>query len=262
MCRLDQLLFNSDRIDWFRKMVLSDSEFERRECLESILPLNQQNILEMFRIVKNRPISFRLLDTPLQDFLPCCEASDFRDKIEELCRRIGMDMVLCEKKVHDLQENSPMLGLRGCRLSIVRPEITEMEVRAILGEDGAETTRDFPCYFPVDLSFRLLVGAACMAHAEGILVQPEIVIPLAFSEHEIEQVVPLIRSTAAKVFNDAGFRLVYRVGCMLEVPRACVRSDKIAMVSGVDFVCFGTKCLTELVYGFCKDDSTDILVSH
>lgn len=133
LCRTEHMFFKSDRIDLFRKMILSTSSLERNECLQSIMPMNRGDILSIFRLMKNRQVTVRLLDPPLHEFLPSTNTASFVRDVTDLALRIGMDPVVCLARVRELQESNPMLGFRGCRLSVVYPEITTMQVKAILG---------------------------------------------------------------------------------------------------------------------------------
>ncbi|MDR1382717.1 MAG: pyruvate, phosphate dikinase [Planctomycetaceae bacterium] len=220
LTRTEHMFF--DRIDDFRKMILSETTAEREKALEPLLAHQRSDFEGIFRTMAGRPVTVRLLDPPLHEFVPH-EAKEQ----EELAKKMGVSAQQIANRVHELAEANPMLGHRGCRLGIVYPEITRMQARAIC-------------------------EAAVNVMKEGIDVHPEIMIPLVGNITEFRNQEAIIRETAAKVFKEKGVTVDYLVGTMIEIPRAAVTADEIAQ--GAEFFSFGTNDLTQTGLGISRDD--------
>ncbi|MDR7524394.1 MAG: putative PEP-binding protein, partial [Armatimonadota bacterium] len=196
---------------------------ERRAALAKLEPLQRQDFMEIFRAMDGYPVTIRTLDPPLHEFLPADEAA-----IEETARRIGVSPEVLRQKVAQLREFNPMMGLRGCRLGILYPEITEMQARAIF-------------------------EAAAACQAEGVHVEPEVMIPLVSDASELRQQAEIVRRVAEEVQQRTGQRIHYKVGTMVEVPRAALLADRVAEVA--EFFSFGTNDLTQFTFGMSRDDA-------
>ncbi|MDR0610078.1 MAG: pyruvate, phosphate dikinase [Planctomycetaceae bacterium] len=220
LTRTEHMFF--DRIDDFRRMILSENVEDREKALEPLLKYQREDFEGIFRTMNGRPVTVRLLDPPLHEFVPH-EAKEQ----EELAKKIGIKKEKIAERVHELAESNPMLGHRGCRLGIVYPEITRMQARAIC-------------------------EAAVNVMKEGIDVHPEIMIPLVGNITEFRNQEKIIRETAAKVFKEKGVTVDYLVGTMIEIPRAAVTADEIA--KGAEFFSFGTNDLTQTGLGISRDD--------
>ncbi|MDP5052576.1 MAG: pyruvate, phosphate dikinase, partial [Congregibacter sp.] len=213
----------SDRIDHMRAMILSTDRKERKRHLAKLQEFQHADMLELYRVMDGLPVTIRLLDPPLHEFLPHDEA----DAIA-LAERLGKDPKIIMQAKNDLAEVNPMLGFRGCRLSVVYPEITRMQVRAI-------------------------IGAALQAREEGLSPYPEIMIPLVVNVREIRLITDVIDRGIAKLTKEKSVSLRYKIGTMMETPRACLGADRLA--SAVEFMSFGTNDLTQMTYGFSRDDA-------
>ena len=220
LTRTEHMFF--DRIDDFRAMILADNTADREKALEKLLPYQRSDFKGIFEAMKGLPVTVRLLDPPLHEFVPHEEAEQ-----KELAAKLGITLEFIQQRVHDLSESNPMLGHRGCRLGIVYPEITRMQARAIM-------------------------EAACEVKAEGIDVHPEIMIPLIGSLNEFKNQEAIIRETAEKVLAEKGQKIEYKVGTMIEIPRAALTADEIA--SKAEFFSFGTNDLTQTCMGISRDD--------
>jgi pyruvate,orthophosphate dikinase len=234
----EEMFFEGGRLDLFRRWILTETTVERSNWSQQLLPLLQEHFLALFHALGNCELSVLLLDPPLATFLPDLRSRGFEDELREIAQRLDLDFELCQRRVMDLQESNPMLGLRGCRLSIVYPEITEMQVRAIVGAAVELKRRNFP-------------------------VLPKIIVPLSFSAQEVDRVASLVCSISdvvcASAWEDASAAvqvLQHKVGCMIETPRACYKTDAIARVRHVGDVILNTDLLTSLVFGMA-DDSTE-----
>jgi len=227
LCRTEHMFFEGDRIMTVREMILADDAAEREAALAKLLPMQRDDFAGIFRVMGERPVTVRTLDPPLHEFLPH-DDSDTRETATAL--GIGEDVV--KAKVEDLHESNPMLGHRGCRLGIAYPEITAMQVRAIL-------------------------EAACLVQKEGQAVHPEIMIPLVGTKKELEHQTAVVRDVAARVFEEQGVTVDYLVGTMIEIPRAALTADKIAEVA--EFFSFGTNDLTQMTFGVSRDDAGKFL---
>jgi pyruvate,orthophosphate dikinase len=227
LCRTEHMFFSEDRIDWVRRMILADSRAARLAALEKILPMQRDDFEGVFRAMSNLPVNIRLLDPPLHEFVPSEPA-----EIKALARRINVDVDVLASKVRALHEFNPMLGHRGCRLGITFPEIYEVQVRAIM-------------------------EAAVAVSREGIKVMPEIMIPLVGMKSELVFLRSMAVRIADAIMAEAGHRVHYTVGTMIEVPRAALTAAEIAEVS--DFFSFGTNDLTQMTFGFSRDDAPKFL---
>ncbi|HET6463846.1 MAG TPA: pyruvate, phosphate dikinase [Candidatus Krumholzibacteria bacterium] len=230
LCRTEHMFFREDRIDWVRRMILADSREARLAALEKILPMQREDFEGVFRAMANLPVNIRLLDPPLHEFVPGEPA-----EIQALANRIHVDTATLASKVRALHEVNPMLGHRGCRLGITFPEIYEVQVRAIM-------------------------EAAVAVSREGITVRPEIMVPLVGLRSELALLREMIVRVADSVMADAGHRVHYTVGTMIEVPRAALVAAEIASVS--DFFSFGTNDLTQMTFGFSRDDAPKFLRAY
>lgn len=222
LCRTEHMFFEGERIIAVRRMIMSDNEKERREALDKLLPYQKEDFKGIYEALDGDPVTIRLLDPPLHEFLPHSD-----EDIKALADQFDMPYGKVKERVAILQENNPMLGHRGCRLGITYPEITEMQTRAI-------------------------VEAAVEVQEAGGKVFPEIMVPLIGSGEELEDQKKVIQDTAEKVFKEKGIRVDYLIGSMIEVPRAALVSDEIAPLA--DFFSFGTNDLTQMTFGFSRDD--------
>jgi pyruvate,orthophosphate dikinase len=223
LCRTEHMFFEGDRIQAVREMIIADTPEERRAALAKILPLQQSDFEGLFREMDGYPVIIRTLDPPLHEFLP-----HGNNEIRQLAERLGVSFRKVKNRVESLQEANPMLGFRGCRLGIIYPEITEMQARAI---------------------FR----AAAKVQKQGVKVYPEVMIPLVGSLIEFKVQEELVRKVADEVQQETGVRLEYKVGTMIELPRAALMADQIA--TAAEFFSFGTNDLTQTTMGLSRDDA-------
>ncbi|PCI28511.1 MAG: pyruvate, phosphate dikinase [SAR324 cluster bacterium] len=222
LCRTEHMFFDPERIVIMRLMILAETFEEREEHLRQLFNFQQKDMKGLFRIMDGAPVTIRLLDPPLHEFLPHQE-----EEVRALALHLGTSFEKMDSRIKQLDESNPMLGFRGCRLSIVYPEITKMQVQAI-------------------------ISAALEVCAEGIKTIPEIMIPLVTDVREIEAIVPTIKAVIDEIFLEKGTSLSYRIGTMMETPRACLLAEQIA--PQVEFMSFGTNDLTQMTYGFSRDD--------
>ena len=227
LCRTEHMFFGGDRINAFREMILAADEMGRRAALRKLLPFQKEDFAGLFKVMGGRPVIIRTLDPPLHEFLPHSEG-----EMQILAGNLNMPVEDLKAKVESLREVNPMLGHRGCRLGIVYPEITEMQVEAIL-------------------------EAACEVTKTGVDVNPEIMIPLVGHVNELRDQDRLVRRIAAEVFERHGVKVNYKVGTMIELPRAAITADQIAEVA--EFFSFGTNDLTQTASGLSRDDSARFL---
>ena len=230
LCRTEHMFFGADRIDTVREMIIAETKTDRKQALQKLLPMQRQDFYELFKIMKGYPVTIRLLDPPLHEFVPQSE-----HEIKELAQRLHVDADRLQNKIESLHEFNPMLGHRGCRLAITYPEIYEMQVRAI-----AEAT--------------------CMAISEGQTLIPEIMIPLVMIDKELSLLRTLVEETVLKVQKEKNIDFKYLVGTMIELPRAAVTADAIAVHA--DFFSFGTNDLTQTTLGLSRDDAGRFLGSY
>jgi pyruvate,orthophosphate dikinase len=224
LCRTEHMFFEGDRLVAMREMILADKEKDRRAALAKVLPMLRGDFVALFEIMGGLPVTIRLLDPPLHEFLP-----DGGPEIDAVAKSLGADPGLLKKRISDLKEQNPMLGHRGVRLLLSYPEIVEMQARAIF-EAVAEVQKK-----------------------SGTPPIPEIMVPLVFSRAELDIVRRRIDETAIAVEKDAGITLAYRVGTMIELPRAALRAQDIA--GAAEFFSFGTNDLTQTTFGISRDDS-------
>ena len=227
LCRTEHMFFEGDRIKAVREMILSGDVEGRRKALAKLLPMQRGDFEGIFEAMDGYGVTIRLLDPPLHEFVPHQTATQ-----KELASEMGLTLEEVKAKVDSLEEFNPMLGHRGCRLGITYPEITEMQARAI-------------------------IEAALNVKNRGISVHPEIMIPLVGTLKEIQNQADVINTTAAKVFEERGESVPYKVGTMIEVPRAALTADQIATVA--DFFSFGTNDLTQMTFGYSRDDAPKFL---
>ncbi len=227
LCRTEHMFFEGDRIKSVREMILASDEAGRRVALAKLLPMQRGDFEGIFEAMDGFGVTVRLLDPPLHEFVPHTTEAQ-----EELAKEMGLTLEEVANKVESLAEFNPMLGHRGCGLGITYPEITEMQTRAI-------------------------IEAALNCKARGIDVHPEIMVPLVGTLKELENQANVINTTAAKVFEERGETVEYKVGTMIEVPRAALTANEIAKVA--DFFSFGTNDLTQMTFGYSRDDAPKFL---
>jgi len=231
LCRTEHMFFNPERIGAVRQMIMAEDESGRRAALDKLLPFQRQDFTDLFRIMAGLPVTIRLLDPPLHEFLPHAEA-----ELADVARGLGQDVEQVRRRAAELSEANPMLGHRGCRLGISYPEIYEMQARAIFE------------------------GAIAAARETGRAPVPEIMIPLIGIRRELEITRAQVDSTAAAVFAEQGMTIEYLVGTMIELPRAAIVADRIAEIA--DFFSFGTNDLTQTVFGLSRDDAGRFLPDY
>ena len=227
LCRTEHMFFDEERIPAVRKMILSNTVEERVKALDTLLPMQQKDFEDIYRVMGERPVNIRLLDPPLHEFLPQDD-----ETIAELAKDMGIEPIVIKKRCEELAEFNPMLGHRGCRLAVTYPEIAVMQTKAI-------------------------INAAIAVNKEGLNVEPEIMIPLVGALNEFRTVKQTIVETADEVIKAAGVELKYTVGTMIEIPRACLIADEIAQEA--DFFSFGTNDLTQMTFGYSRDDAGKFL---
>ena len=227
LCRTEHMFFEDNKIKAMREMILATDTEGRRKALAKLLPIQTEDFKGIFRAMEGLPVTVRLLDPPLHEFVPQTESGQI-----ELAKAMGVEPKVVHDRVEQLHELNPMLGHRGCRLGNTYPEITEMQTRAILG--------------------------ACLElKKEGVETHPEIMVPLVGVVEEFKQQASVIRETAETLFKEQGDRIDYHVGTMIEVPRAALTADEIAKEA--DFFSFGTNDLTQMTFGYSRDDVNTFL---
>ncbi len=227
LTRTEHMFFEGERIKAMREMILADNEEERRKALDKLLPFQREDFEGIFEAMHDLPVTVRLLDPPLHEFLPHEEENQ-----REMAEEMGVTLDVIKEKVEELHEFNPMLGHRGCRLGNTYPEISEMQARAI-------------------------IEAALNLKAKGIVAKPEIMIPLVGTLKEFEMQEKIVRETAEKVFEERGDRIDYLVGTMIEIPRAALTANEIAQRA--EFFSFGTNDLTQMTFGYSRDDVSKFL---
>ncbi len=227
LCRTEHMFFGGDRIMSVRKMILSDTEQDRKIALNELLPLQREDFEGIFKVMNGFPVTVRTLDPPLHEFLPHSDKD-----IREVAAALKVSEEKIVEKIHSLAEFNPMLGFRGCRLGILYPEITEMQARAI-------------------------IEAACNVAKAGIKVKPEIMIPLVSDLKEFQMQEEIVRRVAKEVMEEKGKKINYLVGTMIELPRAALTADEIAR--SAEFFSFGTNDLTQTTFGLSRDDAGKFL---
>ena len=228
LCRTEHMFFDEERIVAVREMILAEDEKGRRKALDKLLPFQRDDFAELFAIMAGLPVTIRLLDPPLHEFLPHTD-----EEIDEVARAMGVPAERLRRRAHELREENPMLGFRGCRLAIAFPEIAEMQARAIFE------------------------GALLAKRRTGQAVEPEIMVPLVFGRAELDLVKASIDKMAEAVATEKGERVPYIVGTMIELPRACLRAAEIAETA--EFFSFGTNDLTQTGLGISRDDAASFL---
>ncbi|MDD4223868.1 MAG: pyruvate, phosphate dikinase [Candidatus Cloacimonetes bacterium] len=223
LCRTEHMFFEGDRIKAMREMILASDEEGRRKALDKLLPIQRADFEGIFTAMDGFPVTIRLLDPPLHEFVPHEE-----EQQKAMADELGVSLEAVKNRVNSLHEMNPMLGHRGCRLGNTYPEITEMQARAI-------------------------IEAALNVAAKGVKVLPEIMVPLIGTEAEFKLQEQIIRATAEKVFVEKGAKVEYLVGTMIEIPRAALTADKIA--TNAEFFSFGTNDLTQMTFGYSRDDA-------
>ena len=227
LCRTEHMFFEGEKIKAMREMILAEDAEGRKNALKKILPYQQADFKGIFKAMHDLPVTVRLLDPPLHEFVP----HDLKGQ-EEMAETMGISVKEIQQRVESLCEHNPMLGHRGCRLGNTYPEITEMQTRAILG-DALELKK------------------------EGIVAKPEIMVPLTGILYEFKKQEKVIRDAAEKLFAEVGDRIDFKVGTMIEIPRAALTADRIA--SSAEFFSFGTNDLTQMTFGYSRDDIASFL---
>ena len=227
LCRTEHMFFEGEKIKAMREMILAENAEGRRKALAKILPYQQADFKGIFKAMAGCPVTVRLLDPPLHEFVP----HDLKGQ-QEMADTMGVSLQYIQQRVESLCEHNPMLGHRGCRLGNTYPEITQMQTRAIL-------------------------GAALELKKEGIETHPEIMVPLTGILYEFQQQESVIRAEADKLFEEVGDRIDFKVGTMIEIPRAALTADRIA--SSAEFFSFGTNDLTQMTFGYSRDDIASFL---
>ena len=230
LCRTEHMFFETDRIFNFRKMIVADTIEAREKALEGILPYQREDFEQLFEAMEGDPVVIRYLDPPLHEFLPHTEA-----EIKELADSLDIEVSTLKERIDSLKEFNPMMGHRGCRLAITYPEIARMQTRAV-------------------------IEAAINVNKKGMNIVPEIMIPLVGDSKELKFVKSVVCETADAIIKEAGVELPYEVGTMIEIPRAALTADKIA--EEAEFFSFGTNDLTQMTYGFSRDDAGKFLKDY
>lgn len=227
LCRTEHMFFEGEKIKAMREMILAENAEGRRKALAKILPYQQEDFKGIFKAMAGCPVTVRLLDPPLHEFVP----HDLKGQ-QEMADTMGVSLQYIQQRVESLCEHNPMLGHRGCRLGNTYPEITQMQTRAIL-------------------------GAALELKKEGVETHPEIMVPLTGILYEFKEQENVIRSEAKKLFEEVGDSIDFKVGTMIEIPRAALTADRIA--SSAEFFSFGTNDLTQMTFGYSRDDIASFL---
>ena len=230
LCRTEHMFFEESRIAAVREMIVSETIEQRKKALNKILPMQQGDFEELFRALGGHPVTIRFLDPPLHEFVPQAD-----DDIAALAKEMGLSFEQLKATIDGLHEFNPMLGHRGCRLAVTYPEIAEMQTTAV-------------------------IQAALKVNSEGMNVVPEIMIPLVGDVHELKYVKKVVTDTADKIIAESGKELSYKVGTMIEIPRAALLADQIA--EEAEFFSFGTNDLTQMTYGFSRDDAGKFLEDY
>ena len=230
LCRTEHMFFDKAKLIHFRAMIVADSVEERKKRLAEILPLQQKDFSGIFKAMGGRPVTIRLLDPPLHEFVPHTS-----EETKELAEYIGVTPKELLPKIEQLKEQTPMLGHRGCRLAVTFPEIYDMQVEAI-------------------------ARAAVECLKETIPVQPEIMIPIVVTARELKLLRPNVEAILKRVFDESGVRVPVKIGTMIEVPRAAIRSVHVAKYA--DFFSFGTNALTQMTFAFSRDDAGSFLPEY
>ena len=231
LCRTEHMFFEENRIPAIRRMIVADTESERREALDALLPYQKNDFKGIYEVMKENPVTIRLLDPPLHEFLPHTDA-----EIRNLAEKIGVPYEKLVRRTDELHENNPMLGHRGCRLAISYPEIAEMQTRAIM-EAAIEVSEE-----------------------KGYSIVPEIMIPLTSSNKEMAYIKDIVAKEAERCKEEKSSDIKYVIGTMIETPRAALTADEIA--ESAEFFSFGTNDMTQMTYGFSRDDTAKIIETY
>ena len=231
LCRTEHMFFAEDRIMAVREMIVAKNEEQRRKALDKILPMQRQDFTEIYEALEGMPATIRFLDPPLHEFVPHSD-----EEIAELAKEMGLTFEELKATVEDLHEFNPMMGHRGCRLAVSYPEIAEMQTRAVIE------------------------AALDVKAKKGYDIVPEIMIPLVGEIKELKYVKDVVVKTAEAVMEERGTKIEYHVGTMIEIPRAALTADEIAKEA--DFFSFGTNDLTQMTFGFSRDDAAKFLGSY
>jgi len=230
LCRTEHMFFQADRIFAMRQMILAETLEKREEALAKLLPMQRGDFEQIFKVMKGLPVTIRFLDPPLHEFLPNTE-----DEIKHLAKELHLEVSQVKDRIKALHEVNPMMGHRGCRLAVTYPEIAKMQTRAVM-------------------------EAAIKVSKDGIKVIPEIMIPLVGEVKELKYVKDIVIETINEVFKEKKTKLNYHIGTMIEIPRAALMSDKIAQEA--EFFSFGTNDLTQMTFGFSRDDAGKFLDNY
>ena len=230
LCRTEHMFFENEKIKAMREMILADTPEEREKALEKLLPYQKQDFYGILKCMDGMPVNIRLLDPPLHEFVP-----HDRKGQETMAQEMGVSVQFIQARVNSLSEHNPMLGLRGCRLGNTFPEITAMQTRAIL-------------------------SAAIQLKKEGFNPMPEIMVPLVGIVNELDEQESIIRKTADKLFKEEGVEVSFKIGTMIEIPRAALTADLIAKKA--EYFSFGTNDLTQMTFGYSRDDIASFLPSY
>jgi pyruvate,orthophosphate dikinase len=230
LCRTEHMFFEGDRIQSVRRLILAEGKEEQKAALKELLPLQREDFKGIFRAMAGRPVTIRLLDPPLHEFLPHDEEGQ-----QAMAERQGLTLEEVRNKVEAMTEMNPMLGHRGCRLGVTIPAITGMQARAI-------------------------IEAAVEVQSEGVEVHPEIMVPLVGTVAEFVDQKAIIEEAAHNVFDERGVEVDFLIGTMIEVPRAALMADEIA--AEADFFSFGTNDLTQMTFGYSRDDVVTFLPAY
>ena len=231
LCRTEHMFFEENRIPAISRMIVADTESERREALDALLPYQKNDFKGIYEVMKENPVTIRLLDPPLHEFLPHTDA-----EIRSLADKIGVPYEKLVRRTDELHENNPMLGHRGCRLAISYPEIAEMQTRAIM-EAAIEVSEE-----------------------KGYNIVPEIMIPLTSSDKEMAYIKDIVAKEAERCKEEKSSDIKYVIGTMIETPRAALTADEIA--ESAEFFSFGTNDMTQMTYGFSRDDTAKIIETY
>ena len=231
LCRTEHMFFEENRIPAIRRMIVADTESERREALDALLPYQKNDFKGIYEVMKENPVTIRLLDPPLHEFLPHTDA-----EIRSLADKIGVPYEKLVRRTDELHENNPMLGHRGCRLAISYPEIAEMQTRAIM-EAAIEVSEE-----------------------KGYNIVPEIMIPLTSSAKEMAYIKDIVAKESERCKEEKSSDIKYVIGTMIETPRAALTADEIA--ESAEFFSFGTNDMTQMTYGFSRDDTAKIIETY
>ena len=230
LCRTEHMFFETERIFAIRQMIVSDTVEQREKALAKLLPMQRGDFEELYKEMKGNPVTIRFLDPPLHEFVPHTD-----EEIKPLAKELGMTFEALKEKIATLHEFNPMMGHRGCRLAVTYPEIAKMQTRAVM-------------------------EAAINVDKTGLKVVPEIMIPLVGEKKELAYVKNIVVETINQVFEEQNYKLDYKIGTMIEIPRAAITADKIA--EEAEFFSFGTNDLTQMTFGFSRDDAGKFLNSY